>query len=66
MGKTYRNNKSCSVFLKYIAKAERDQLSTAMQEANFCSVMVDGSTDRSVKEEEIVYVRLCKEGKVRK
>lgn len=66
VGKTYRNSKACSLFVKYIAKAERDQLTKTIEEAKFCSVMVDGSTDRSVKEEELIYVRVCKEGKVRK
>ncbi|XP_061891629.1 zinc finger protein 862-like [Entelurus aequoreus] len=64
VGKTYRNRETGKLFVKYIAKAARDKLSSTVLQSPFLSVMVDGSTDRSVKEEELTYVRCCKAGKV--
>lgn len=35
-----------------------------VEEANFCSLIMDGSTDVSVIEQEMVYVRTCQAGEV--
>jgi len=54
----------CRVFVKYIAEAERKIVQEHSEDAKFCAIMSDGSTDCAVKEEEMVYVRFCKEGNV--
>ena len=47
--------------LYYIAKAEREPMIKAFSEAN---LMMDGSTDKSVLEEEIGYTRCAHTGQV--
>ena len=65
VGKTYRNEVECRLFIKYIAKAEQLKLREELEETKFCSVLSDGSTDSAVKEEELVYVRFCTKGSVK-
>ena len=47
-------------FTHYIAEVLRLKL----KDASFISAMQDGSTDKSVTEQEIIYVRVAKEGVV--
>ena len=52
----YQNNKSCGVFINYIGKTLSTTLHRKLREANFCSVLTDGSSDVSIKEKEAVFV----------
>ncbi|XP_013387851.1 zinc finger protein 862 [Lingula anatina] len=64
VGKTYRNDKQCKIFIKAIAEVERQKIEDELRNAKFISVLCDGSVDVSVTENEVVYTRFCIKGKV--
>ena len=64
LGKTYRNDSACRIFVGYIAETERIALAEAIKKAPFYSVLTDGSTDSSVREAEAMYVRYSNHGKI--
>lgn len=64
VGSTYRNEKQAKEFMHHIAEVERNNIRENLKNAKFLSIMSDGSTDSSVKEEELVYVRFCHKGKI--
>ena len=57
LGQTYRNDHGCKEFCKHISQVMKDEQAAIIKNARFLSVLADGSTDLSVTEEEIVYVR---------
>ena len=52
----YRNDKSCGEFIDYLGKYIGDNLCSDLAKARFYSVLTDGSTDISTKEQESVFV----------
>ena len=62
LGDTYRNDMSCKQFIIAIAEVTRAEIESDLQQAQFVSVMSDGSTDISVVENEIVYIHFCTRG----
>ena len=56
-GKTYLNEQSAKEFTKYIANTERQKLADHVRNAKFISILSDGSTDSSVQEQEMFYIR---------
>ena len=58
----YQNIHGPRMFLKYIAEVQRIATRQIIQQYRFFSVMADGSTDRSIAEQESVYIRLVIEG----
>ena len=62
LGETYCNSKSCKLFIDQIAGEKQDNFKDLLNHSDYFSVMSDSSTDRSVSEKEIVYVRLIKDG----
>ena len=56
MGEAYRNDKSCAEFIDYLGKDIGDNLCSDLAKARFYSVLTDGSTDISTKEQESVFV----------
>lgn len=64
VGSTYRNSKRAQGFMHFIAEAERQKLKEALATTKLLSVMSDSSTDSSGMEEELVYVRFAKAGKI--
>ena len=62
LGSTYKNSHSAKEFLVAIAEVERDVIESKLAQANFITLMSDGSTDISVSENEIVYVHFAIEG----
>ena len=56
VGTSYRSDKQCREFTRYIAEVERLKLVEEYQKAKFISIVVDGSTDSAVREQEIVYL----------
>lgn len=64
VGETYTNDYQAKVFVHYIAKEERRKMREKLSKSKFISVMSDGSLDSAVMEEEIVFVRSAREGKV--
>ncbi len=65
VGKTYRNANQAQVFMHYIAEVERRKVKEEISATKFISIMADGSTDSSVMEEELVYTRMSRAGKVK-
>ena len=57
VGDSYRNEKKCSEFIESIAEEQRMQLRSVIEKAHYFSIMVDGTTDSSVTEAEIMYIR---------
>ena len=62
LGDTYRNDMSCKQFITAIAEVTRAEIDSDLQQAQFVSVMSDGSTDISVVEKKIVYIHFCTRG----
>ena len=58
VGQAYRDRKNCAEFIDYLGKDLQNNLSAKVQNANFYSILFDGSTDESVKEQEGFYVLL--------
>lgn len=57
LGQTYRNDHGFKEFYKHISQVMKDEQAAIIKKTQFLSVLSDGSTDLSVIEEEIVYVR---------
>ena len=64
MGTSYRTDKKCREFCHFIAEVERLKLVELYQQTKFISLVVDGSTDSSVTEQEIIYIRMAISGKL--
>ena len=64
IGDQYRTNLSATEFASYIAQAERDKIRCEISKSKFVSAISDGTTDCSIQEAEIVYVRTCRNGKI--
>ena len=62
IGNTYRSDKACREFIKAIAATERKKIEGFFDKAKFMTLLSDGSTDVSVKENEIVFARFAVEG----
>ena len=56
---------ACKEFIHSIANMEKDKVTAEMKDVKFITVVSDGSTDMSVSENEIVYLRCCRQGIVR-
>ena len=56
LGSQYRNEKMCQQFVDKIAAAEQEQCVKEINNARFLCIMADGSTDKSITEQETVYV----------
>lgn len=64
IGETYRNDKQAQIFIKFIAEVERIKLRNKLSDTKFVSLISDGTTDSSITEAEIVYIRYSKCGKI--
>jgi hypothetical protein len=62
IGSTYQTDKYCKIFQESIAEVERKLLAERVARSKFISVMIDGSTDTSVQEQEIIYIRTVESG----
>ena len=58
VGALYRTDKKCCEFIHYIAEEQRVGLQQKLQSNNFFSVMVDGTTDSSITDAEIIYIHV--------
>ena len=61
---TYDNLTAATLFLEFISLVEKEKFSSSMREIKFYSLTMDGSTDNSVTEQETLFVRWCKNGKI--
>lgn len=74
LGVTYQNDKSCREFIGHIAGNMRekttalfhdrvDEDSQELQEPFYCSVLFDGSTDKSTEEKEMISIKVIEDGR---
>lgn len=57
LGETYVNDRGAKEFTMTLGDELEDKLKQQLKETDFLTVLVDGSTDCSVLEKELVYVR---------
>ena len=65
IGTAYHSRKNAPVFIHYIAKVQRRRLVATCNAVSFVSVITDGTTDSSVTETEMVYMRFATQGNIR-
>lgn len=56
VGRTYRNDKEARLFSEFNVNHSRCQIGSCIQKAPFFSIISDGATDKSFKEQKIVYI----------
>ena len=54
-GQAYQTDRYCGTFIDYCGKEIKQQLNSDLAEAKFYSVLCNGSTDNSVKENEVLH-----------
>lgn len=64
VGNTYHTDKEAQKFSFYIAQEARNNITKFINKCPFISVITDGATDKSVKEQEIIYCRSSNGGRV--
>ena len=57
IGAQYHTDKKCKEFVSSMASVERERISDEVHNARFMCMLTDGSTDKSITEQETVYVR---------
>ena len=60
---TYDNDVKCAEFISSICESMKSGLCDLLKSSKYTSIIIDGDTDISVKECEIVYVRVLENGK---
>ena len=64
IGKVYRNSKKCCEFRAAIAQVQCNESSNHIAECKFVAVIVDGSMNSSITDNEMVYIQTCHEGSI--
>ena len=64
IGKSYRNKEAARIFIESIAVTEFGKVTSHIGNAKFVCVIGDGSTDSSVKEQEMWFIRTCIDGNI--
>ena len=62
IGKSYATDRACAVFADSIGGVMKETFQNDIAKARFFCVLNDGSTDSSVKEQELVYILYMSEG----
>lgn len=62
LGNTYKTDHACHTFIDSIADTLISSLKEKIRNARFFSLMTDASTDRSVQEQEIIYLTFLENG----
>ena len=57
LGSNYRNNHACGNFVSSISETLKTDCVTDLEKVRFFSILSDGSTDKSIAEQELVYIR---------
>ena len=64
----YKNNHGCTTFINSIATVIKNETKSDLMQPDvrFCSILFDGSTDKGILEQELIYVRYVgQDGKVK-
>ena len=65
VGDRYSTNvNNCTEFASAIADVQCKVIQERFTESNFVSIIVDGSIDSSITDNEMVYIQTCKAGSV--
>jgi hypothetical protein len=64
LGNTYRNIMSAKIFINAMAEIELQKVTSVLCKAQFATIIGDGSTDASVKEQEMWFLRTCQQGEI--
>lgn len=64
MGETYIHSNAAKTFVSFISMNELSKVSNRIHVSKFICVIGDGSTDSSIKEQEMWYVRHCELGHI--
>ena len=59
LGTSYRNDVAFKTFTKYIAESRRQEIAETVRNAPFFSLLLDGSTNKSCVDNELVLVAWC-------
>ena len=59
---TYANDNSCATLVSLVSSVVTDQLASDLNRRKYLSIMIDGATDSSGKENETVHCRFLKDG----
>ncbi|KAK1897936.1 Zinc finger protein 862 [Dissostichus eleginoides] len=63
LGVTYHNSRACRIFIEHIAGTMSDHLHALVKHKPFyCSLLFDGSMDKSTSEKEVVSIKLIENG----
>ncbi|XP_066272600.1 zinc finger protein 862-like [Branchiostoma lanceolatum] len=62
LGLTYRNDQACRTFVATIGQCMQEELVKSFQSARFFSIMSDSSMDRSILDQELIYVTYIEDG----
>ena len=62
LGDNYLNRIACGRFVGYIADDLKMELKSDINNCRFVSILSNGSTDKGILEEEIIYARYVKDG----
>ena len=65
IGECYRNYFTCCEFSSVIANVQQADIKKYFANSKFLSTIVDGSTDISITDNEMVYLQSCKNGMVK-
>lgn len=67
LGDGYANSNACKTFIKYCAETIRDDIRENLVNAQYRyhSIFSDGTTDKTVAEREVVYVKLLENGEAK-
>lgn len=63
VGKAYRNRTAATNFIRSISTVIYKTIIDDLNSQEYFSVLIDGSTDVAIKEQEIIYVKFIKDGK---
>ena len=63
VGNTYNTEHKCKEFTSLIGETMRSEVLGSLMQAKYISILMDGSTDCSVTEKELIYVMYVNSGK---
>ena len=63
-GDTYKSVHSCKEFMQAIADVEMEKIKERFNQSKFVAVIVDGSMDSSIVDNEIVFMQTCISGEI--
>ena len=63
-GDRYKSMRSCKEFMQVIADVEMEKIKERFNQSKFVAVIVDGSMDSSIVDNEIVFIQTCIAGEI--